>query len=209
MYIDYHTLKRRTIPNQYTMPWVNDDLDSLNGSCRFSVLDLRSEYYQVPMAQKDPEKTAFICPLGFYQFNCMPQGVSGAPARFQRPLEWVIADIHLLKCLLYLDDIVVFERTLKNHEIQLCKFLDHLQEAGLKLSLDKCIFCQTSTRYVDHIVSAGGITTDPERVKVLTTSPRPTSLKELQSYLGFYSYQHRFIKNFSHIMHALTEFTNG
>ena len=82
MCIDYRTLNTRTIPDQYTVPRIDDALTSLTGSRWFSVLDLRSGYYQLAMAEEDKEKTAFICPLGFYQFERMPQGITGAPATF-------------------------------------------------------------------------------------------------------------------------------
>ncbi len=81
--IDYRTPNARTIPDQYT-PRIEDALDCLAGSRWFSVLDLRSGYYRVPMAEEDKEKTAFIYPLGFFQFECMPQGITGAPVTFQR-----------------------------------------------------------------------------------------------------------------------------
>lgn len=80
MCVDYRTLNRPTIPDQYTVPRFEDALHSLAGSKWFSVPDLRSGYYQIPMEEADKEKTAFICPLGFYQFECMPQEISGAPA---------------------------------------------------------------------------------------------------------------------------------
>ncbi|KAL1273007.1 hypothetical protein QQF64_028869 [Cirrhinus molitorella] len=87
MCIDYRTLNARTIPDQYTTPRIDDALDCLAGSKWFSVLDLRSGYYQIAMAEEDKEKTAFICPLGFFQFERMPQGITGAPATFQRLIE--------------------------------------------------------------------------------------------------------------------------
>lgn len=76
MCIDYRLLNSRTIPDQYTTPCIDDVLDSMTGSKWFSVLDLRSGYYQIAMAEEDKEKTAFICPLGFYQFERMPQGIT-------------------------------------------------------------------------------------------------------------------------------------
>ncbi|KAL7863449.1 hypothetical protein SRHO_G00124330 [Serrasalmus rhombeus] len=82
MCIDYRTLNSKTIPDQYTTPRIDDALDCLAGSLWFSVLDLRSGYYQIAMTEEDKDKTVFICPLGFYQFERMPQGVMGAPATF-------------------------------------------------------------------------------------------------------------------------------
>ncbi|KYO36570.1 hypothetical protein Y1Q_0024279 [Alligator mississippiensis] len=163
MCIDYRTLNSRTTVDQYTVPRVQDALDCLLGSQWFSVLDLQSGYYQIPLAQEDKEKTAFICPLGFYQFERMPQGISGAPATFQWLMEKVVGDMNMNQVLVYLDDLIVFGKTLEEHEERLLKVLDRLQAAGLKLALDKCQFCQTSVKYVGHIVSQGESAQTPIR----------------------------------------------
>ncbi len=113
MYVEYCTLNKHTISDQYTVPRVEDALECLWGSQWFSVLDLRSGYYQIAMAEEDKEKTAFICPLGFFQFEYMPQGITGAPATFQHLMEKAVGDIHLLQVILYLNDIIVFGKTLE------------------------------------------------------------------------------------------------
>ncbi|KAL2093139.1 hypothetical protein ACEWY4_010451 [Coilia grayii] len=209
MCIDYRTLNNRTIPDQYTTPRIDDALDCLSGSCWFSVLDLRSGYYQIPMTAEDKEKTAFICPLGFYEFQRMPQGITGAPATFQRLMERAVGDMHLLQVIVYLDDIIVFGRTLEEHEERLLKVLDRLEEYGLKISVDKCQLCQPQVKYVGHIVSASGIATDPEKVSAVKNWKMPTDLRSLRSFLGFCGYYRRFIKNYSAIVRPLTELTKG
>ncbi|KAK3547816.1 hypothetical protein QTP86_031795, partial [Hemibagrus guttatus] len=151
-----------TIPDQYTMPRIDDALDCLTGSKWFSVLDLRSGYYQVEMSEADKEKTAFICPLGFFQFERMPQGITGAPATFQRLMERAVGDMNMIRVLVYLDDLIVFGKTLEEHEERLLKVLDRLKECGLKVSIDKCQFCQPQVKFLGHIVSASGVATDPE-----------------------------------------------
>lgn len=209
MCIDYRTLNLKTIPDQYTLPRIDDALASLTGSRWFSVLDLRSGYYQIAMSEEDKEKTAFICPLGFYQFERMPQGITGAPATFQRLMEKAVGDMNLLQCLVYLDDLIVFGRTLEEHEERLLRVLDRLAEVGLKLSLDKCQFCQPEVKYVGHIVSAAGIATDPDKIKAVADWQPPTHLKSLQSFLGFCGYYRKFIKNYSAIVRPLTDLTKG
>lgn len=209
MCVDYRTLNRRTTPDQYTVPRINDALDCLTGSKWFSVLDLRSGYYQIPMAEEDKEKTAFICPLGFYQFERMPQGITGAPATFQRLMEKAVGDMHLLEVIVYLDDLIVFGRTLEEHEERLLKVIARIEEAGLKLSLDKCQFCCSQVTYVGHIVSEHGIATDPKKVEAVTRWKQPTDLSSLQSFLGFCGYYRRFIKNYSIIVRPLTELCKG
>lgn len=209
MCVDYRTLNRRTIPDQYTVPRIEDALACLNGSQWFSVLDLRSGYYQIPLCEADKEKTAFICPVGFYQFQRMPQGVSGAPATFQRVMEKTVGDMNLLEVLVYLDDIIIFGRTLEEHEQRLLKVLDRLQSEGLKLSLDKCIFCQPSVTYVGHIVSQEGVSTDPSKIEAVKSWPRPQNVSELRSFLGFSGYYRRFVRDYSKVSHPLNQLLQG
>lgn len=83
MCVDFRTLNRRIVPDQHTVPRIEDALACLSGSKWVSVLDLGSGYCQVPMNDSDKDKTAFICPAGFLQFERMPQGVTGALAMFQ------------------------------------------------------------------------------------------------------------------------------
>lgn len=195
---DYRTLNRHTTPDQYTTPRIDDALDCLSGSKWFSVLDLRSGYYQIAMAHEDKEKTAFICPLGFYQFERMPQGITGAPATFQR--QKAVGDMNLLRVLVYLDSLIVFGHSLEKHEERLLGVLDRLEDVGLKVSLDKCQFYQPRVKYVEHIMSTDG---------VATKWPQPTDLKSLRSFLGFCGYYHRFIANYSPVVRPLTELTKG
>uniref|UniRef100_A0A672IWZ8 ribonuclease H n=1 Tax=Salarias fasciatus TaxID=181472 RepID=A0A672IWZ8_SALFA len=209
MCIDYRLLNSRTIPDQYTTPCIEDALNALSGSQWFSVLDLRSGYYQIAMSEEDKEKTAFICPLGFFQFERMPQGITGAPATFQRLMEKAVGDMNLLQVLVYLDDLIVFGKTLEEHEERLLKVLDRLGEVGLKLSVDKCQICLPKVKYLGHIVSAEGVAPDPDKIEAVTTWPKPTNLKTLQSFLGFCGYYRRFIQNYSAIVRPLTELTKG
>ena len=95
MCTDYRTLNSRTVPDQYTTPRIDEALDCLSGSQWFSVLDLRSGYYQIAMKEEDNEKIAFICPLGFYQFERMPQGITGVPATFQRLMEKAVGEMNM------------------------------------------------------------------------------------------------------------------
>ncbi|KAL7831312.1 hypothetical protein SRHO_G00308150 [Serrasalmus rhombeus] len=209
MCVDYRTLNRQTIPDQYVVPRIDEVLDCLNGSKWFSVLDLCSGYYQIPMADEDKEKTAFICPLGFFQFERMPQGVTGAPAIFQRLIERAVGDMHMLEVIVYLNDLTVFGKNLEEHEERLLKVLDRLEESGLKLSIDKCQFCRSQVTYVGHIVSEHGIATDPAKIEAVVSWKQPTDLASLQSFLEFCGYYRRFIKNYSIIARPLTELTKG
>lgn len=170
---------------------------------------LSSGYYQIAMKEQDKEKTAFICPLGFYQFERMPQGIIGAPATFQRLMEKAVGDMNILQVFVYLDDLIIFGKTQEEHEERLLKVLDRLKEVGLKISLDKCQFCQTKVRYVGHIVSAEGVAADPAKIESVITWPKPYNRKTLRSFLCFCGYYRRFIHKYSSIIRPLTDLTKG
>lgn len=87
--------------------------------------------------------------------------------------------------------------------------LDCLKEVELKLSMDKCQFCQPKVKYMGHILFADGIATDQEKVRAVTSWPQPTDLKSLRSFLGFCRYYWRFVANYSAIVRPLTELTKG
>ncbi len=128
---------------------------------------------------------------------------------FRKRLEKAVGDKHLLQVMVYLDDIIVFGCTLEEHEERLLKVLDRLKECGLKVSIDKCQFCQSKVHYVGHIVSAAGVSPDPAKIEAVTRWKMPTDLKSLRSFLGFCGFYRRFIKDYSAIVRPLTELTKG
>ena len=100
----------------YSLPRIEDSLDSLNGSCIFTSIDLKAGYWQVEMDPKSIPLTAFtIGPLGFYECVKMPYRLMNAPATFQRLMETCLGDLHLNWCIIYLDDVVIFSRTPEEH----------------------------------------------------------------------------------------------
>ena len=207
--IDYRKLNLQTIKDAYALPKLEDAFTALSGSEWFSVLDLKSGYYQIEMEEADKAKTAFVCPLGFWEWNRMPQGVTNAPSTFQRLMEKCMGEMNLKEVLVFIDDLIIFAPTLEEHEARLMKVLNRLKEFGLKLSVEKCMFFQTSVKYLGHVVSRNGVETDPDKIKALTTWPVPKTLKELRSYLGFAGYYRRYIKGYSAIVKPLHDLTSG
>eukprot|EP00731_Ephydatia_muelleri_P003687 Em0001g3687a len=108
------------------------------------------------------------------RFRVMPFGLSNAPATFQRLMEHVLSGLHWSICLVYLDDIIVFGKSVEEHLDQLREVLNRLQNAGLKIKPSKCHLMQTRVRYLGHIVSSKGIETDPEKVQVAEGSSSPS-----------------------------------
>ncbi|KAL3987009.1 ubiquitin carboxyl-terminal hydrolase 12/46 [Sarotherodon galilaeus] len=207
--IDYRKLNLQTIKDAHALPKLEDTFTALSGSEWFSVLDLKSGYYQIEMEEADKSKTAFVCPLGFYEFNRMPQGVTNAPSTFQRLMEKCMGEMNLKEVLVFIDDLIIFAPTLEEHERRLLKVLHRLKEFGLKLSVEKCMFFQKTVKYLGHVVSKDGVQTDPDKIETLKSWPVPKNLKELRSFLGFAGYYRRFIQGYSNIVKPLHDLTAG
>ena len=109
-------LNAHTIKDSYSLPRIRDNLDRLNGTVWFTELDLKSAYWQVKMDEPSKPLMAFtIGPLGFYECEWMPFGLVNSPATFQRLMEACLGDFHLNWCLIYLDNVIVFSKTPKEH----------------------------------------------------------------------------------------------
>ena len=132
-----------------------------------------------------------------------------APATFQRLLETCLGDLNLHWCIIYLDDIVIFSKDLASHHKRLEAVFQKLEEAGLKLKPSKCELFQRQLAYPGHVISAKGVATDKGKVKAIRDWPTPTTVMEVQSFLGFTGYYHRFIPKFTQVAQPLHELTSG
>jgi transposase InsO family protein len=204
--IDFRQLNQRTIRNAYPIPRIDETLDSLAGAKWFTTLDLKSGYWQVELEEEHKERTAFtVGPLGFFQCERMPFGLTGAPATFQNLMQTVMGDLHLKTCLIYIDDVVVFSATFSEHLERLGEVLERLRGANLKLKPTKCSFLQKKVNYLGHIVSENGIECDPDKVSVLENWAAPSSVKELKKFIGFTGFYRRFIQDYARIAQPLTK----
>lgn len=194
---DYRGLNAKTLKDAHPLPRIEESIDMLSGSKWFCSLDLRSAYNQVPMAEEDKYKTAFATPFGLMQWTVMSFGLCNAPATFQRLMNTVFREELFQTILCYLDDIMVAGSTIKETLERLETVLKKLCEYGLKVELRKCSFFQEEVIFLGHKVSANGIATDPEKVRVVKEWAVPVILKELRQYLGFTSYFRRYIDHFS------------
>ena len=112
-------------------------------------------------------------------------------------------------CLLYLDDIIVHGREFREAIQRLRTVLQRLRDAGLKLSLKKCILLQKSVPFLGHVVSNHGVSTDSTKIEAVPTWPSPQTAKDVKSFLGLCSYYRRFVRDFSHIARPLYKLTEG
>ena len=200
---DFRALNAKTVKDAYPLPRIDESMDALAGARYFSTLDLQSAYMQVPMHPDDAHKTAFTTPLGLYEHRRMAFGLCNAPATFQRLMQTAFREelFNILLC--YLDDLLVFSPTISEHIRRLDIVFTRLSEYGLKLELRKCDFFKREVKYLGHGVSAEGIATDPENVTAVENWPKPETLKQLRSFLGFASYYRRYVPNFTAVASPL------
>ena len=201
--IDYRKLNAVTCRDAYPLPRIDSTLDSLSGATYFTTLDLASGYWQVEVEEADKEKTAFSTLEGHFEFNVMPFGLTNAPATFQRLMECVLAGLVGEECLIYLDDIIVFSSTFKEHLLRLSRVFQALCDAGLQLKPSKCHLALKQVRYLGHIVSKDGITPDNDKISAVIGYPVPSNAKQLKQFLGLSNYYRRFIRNYALIAEPL------
>lgn len=142
--IGYRKLNLQAVKDAYTLPNLEETFTTLTGSQWFSVLDLKSGYYQIEVEESDKPKTAFVCPIGFWEFNLMPQGITNALSTFHSLMEKCMGDMNIKEVLVFLDDIIIFSKTIEEHEDRLMRVLQCLKEYRLKISPEKCKCFQTS-----------------------------------------------------------------
>ena len=114
--VDYRLLNAMTVLDTYSIPRMDECLDSLGEANVFATLDCNSGYCQIPVAEEDRLKTTFTRHAGTFQFNRMPFGLMNAPATFQRMLDILLSGYRWKSCLIYFDDIIIFS---KDHETHL------------------------------------------------------------------------------------------
>ena len=206
--VDYRKLNTVTQKDAYPLPRVDDSLDTLTGSRWFSTLDLRSGYWQVEVTPEHRSKTAFSTQEGLFEFNVMPFGLCNAPATFQRLMDSVLAGLQWSACLVYIDDIIIMGKSFDDHMSNLRTVFERLRQAGLKLHPGKCQFLQQKVYFLGHVVSADGLSPDPNKISKVKEWPTPRTVQEVQQFLGLANYYRRFIHNFAIIakpLHQLTE----
>ena len=201
---------RRTIKDAYALPQIEDSLDSLNGSCIFTSIDLKAGYWQVEMDQDSIPLTAFtVRPLGFYECIKMPFGLTNAPATFQRLMETCLDDLHLNWCIIYLDNVIVFSKTPEEHAKRLEAVFEKISKAGLKLKPSKCEFFKDRISYLGYIVSKNGIETDPKKINDILHWPVPKTVHDVRSFLGFTNYYRKFIYKYAQKAKPLNALISG
>jgi hypothetical protein len=205
MCIDYRSLNEVTIKNKYPLPWIDDLFDQLQGAKYFSKIDLRSGYHQLRIKEADVQKTTFVTRYGQYEFTVMPFGLTNAPAFFMNLMNKVFMEELDKFVIVFIDDILIYSKSRKDHEHHLRIVLRRLRAHQLYAKLSKCEFWLEKIAFLGHILTAEGIEVDPSKVEAVSKWKHPSNISEVRSFLGMAGYYRRFIKGFSSIARPMTE----
>jgi hypothetical protein len=204
MCVDYRGLNRITRKNRHPLPRIDELIDRFRGARYFSKLDLLSGYHQQRIFEPHTHKTAFRCRYGHYEFNVVPFGLTNAPASFSTMMRTVLNPV-LDKCVVaYLDDILIYSKTKKEHLQHLRTVLRILRQNGLYAKLSKCTFLQEETEFLGHVISKEGVHTNAGLVKAIREWPRPSKQKDVQQFIGLAQFYQQYIDHFATIALPLT-----
>ncbi|CAG8477697.1 4990_t:CDS:2 [Dentiscutata erythropus] len=165
LYIDYCKLNAVMKKNSYPLPCMDDLLETFSKARLFSSLDLLSGYWQLPINEKNKEKTVFVTFCGTYKFNVMSFGLCNAPASFQRLMDKILADYIGKFVVVYLDDINIYSKNFNEHLNHINLVFEKLKESGLKLNFEKCTFSHNKICFLGHIVGRDGIKPDESKIE--------------------------------------------
>ncbi|SOV07548.1 uncharacterized protein UDID_19213 [Ustilago sp. UG-2017a] len=203
--VDYRGLNRITIRNRYPLPLIDELLDRLREARFFTRIDLRGAYNLLRIAKGDKWKTAFRTRYGLFQYNVMPFGLTNAPASFQHLMNDTFKDMLDRSLIIYLDDLLIYSTTLKQHQEHVSAVLACLRQAGLYAKAEKCQFSTSQTEFLGFVVLDQGVSMDPNKTEVITNWPVPKSVHDVQVFLGFCNFYRKFIPQYSRTTYPLTQ----
>ncbi len=201
--VDYTKLNNEVKKDAFAIPRVDDNLERLAKGRYFTVLDLASGFWQIPMEESAKEKLAFITPFGNYEWNVLPFGFTNAPAIFQRAISETLDDLLYQCCLVYIDDIAIFSDTFEQHLLDCEKVFRRLQDFRWKVKIQKCQFAKEEVDYLGHKVTHGTISPLERNLEKLKKMKKPATPEDLRSLLGFTGYYKTFIQGYDYVVKPL------
>jgi hypothetical protein len=203
--VDYRALNEVTVKNKYPLVRIDDLFDQLCGACVFSKINIRSGYHQLKVPECDIPMTAFFLRYGLYEYMVMTFRLTNAPTYFMYLMNKVFMEYLDKFVVVFIDDILVYSRSEEEHEEHPRLVLQKLQDHRLYAKLSNFEFWLKQVAFLGHIISKGGISIDPSKVQDVLSWKTPTSVGDIQSFLGFAGYYQRFIEGFLKISKPMTE----
>lgn len=136
----------------------------------------------------------------------MPFGLKNAPATFQRLMNEILRDHINKKCVVYLDDILIFSTSLKEHIQAINEIFQILEKKNFKIQIDKCNFVKKETEFLGHILTKEGIKPNPNKIAIIEKLLLPRTEKQIKSFLGITGYYRKFIKDYAKVAQPITKY---
>lgn len=195
--VDLTRLNEVVLRERHILPTVEQVLGLIGDAKTFSKLDATAGFHQVKLAPESQELTTFVTPFGRYCFCRLPFGITSAPEYFQKQMARILEGQEGVANMI--DDILVFGRDKKEHDVRLEQVLSRLSKAGITLNQDKCCFGVSEVPFLGVVVSADGIRPDPDKLEAIKTLEAPKDIAELRRLLGMVNHLARFLPNISEI----------
>ncbi|GJW83869.1 putative reverse transcriptase domain-containing protein [Tanacetum coccineum] len=153
------------VKNRYPLPRIDDLFDQLQGSSIYLKIDLRSGYHQLRVREEDIPKTAFRTRYGHYEFQVMSFGLTNAPAVFMDLMNRVCKPYLDKFVIVFIDDILIYSKSKKEHEEHLRQILKLLKKEELYAKFSKCEFWISRVQFLGHVIDYRGIHVDPAKIE--------------------------------------------
>ena len=202
--VDYRGLNKITIKDRTPLPLIGESIDRLRRAKVFTKIDLRGAYNLLRIREGDEWKTAFRTRYGHFETLVMPFGLTNAPATFQSFMNDIFRDLLDHFVVIYLDDILIYSDTPEQHTDHVTQVLERLRSHQLYAKAEKCEFDKQQCQFLGFVISKDGVKMDDSKVKAVLEWPAPTTVKQLQAFLGFANFYRRFIPRFSRTCVPLT-----
>ncbi|GFY35648.1 hypothetical protein TNCV_2619391 [Trichonephila clavipes] len=205
MCTDYtRKLNQKLVKDKFPLPLIEDVLDTLQEAKVYSTLDLRNGFFYVDV----DEDTSFIVPDGQFEFNKVPFGLSTSPGVFQRYVSSIFRDLTRKGIVIsYLDDLVIPAKNEQEGLEKIKIIFEVARKSGLEIKFKKCQSLKKKIQFLGHIVESGTIKPSPTKTLAVRKFPEPTTIKQVQSFLGLTGYFRKYIKDYSKIAKPLSDLT--
>ncbi|WCJ39787.1 Retrovirus-related Pol polyprotein from transposon gypsy [Euphorbia peplus] len=180
MCVDFSDLNKACPKDFYLLPCIDMLVDSTTGYEVYSFLDVKEGFHQIPLAEKDMEKTSFITPEGTYCYQVMPFGLKNARATYQRLVNKMFKELIGKNVEIYVDDMIVKSKKAEDHASDLEVVFKILREYNLKLNPEKCTFGINSGKFLGFMISKRGIKENPDKIKAIIDLKPPRIIREVQ-----------------------------
>ena len=205
MCVDSRAINKITVKCRFPIPRLDDMFDMMLGVIIFSKIDLKSGYHQIRIHLSDEWKTAFKTKDVLYEWLVMPFGLSNAHSTFMRMMTQVLRPFMGKFVVVYFNDILIYSKSKEQHLDHLKQVCSTLRRESLYANLKKCSFFTDNVIFFGFVVLSKGVSTDPQKVKVIVDSPELKNIHEVRSFHGLATFCRCFIRGFSTIMAPITD----